>query len=294
MKSSVAAISLTMCGLAVQHFTQDANATAPRVASTKLLSEAKPSLSADKPGDAGASSANVKSDNFRQLKSHLQAAREAAASMPGYSAVLDMQEEVSGTLRPVDRIEFKTRREPFSVYMRWNDSEQEALYVHGENENRLIVKPTRGLAAIRRVWRLEPDCRMAKQNSRYPITEAGIENLVIRIQQFYGQRDNWSIHATFDLEQKTIADRDVTLVNVTFINEASVPEYSSSRFCFDGDTKLLTAVHNYGWSTDEQPRLIEHYGYAQIVEVSTPGDVDFSTENPDYHFVAAVAANSNE
>jgi len=293
MKWSVAAISLTMCGLGAQHFTRDGSATDQRVASTKSLSEAKSGLPADKSSDAGVLSANL-NDNFQQLQSHLLAARKASASMPGYSAILDMQEEVSGTLRPVDRIEFKTRREPFSVYMRWNDSEQEALYVHGENDNRLIVKPTKGLAAIRRVWRLEPDCRLAKQNCRYPITDAGIENLVIRIQEFYGQRDDWSTLATFDLEQSTIADRDVSIVNVTFIDEASVPEYSSSKFCFDVQSKLLTAVDNYGWTTDGLRRLIEHYGYKQIVEISTPGDGDFSAENPAYRFVAATVADVKE
>ena len=259
-----------------------------------LPSEVKSARTEDRSIDAGALAVNVKDDNFRQLKSHLQSACEAAASMPGYSAILDMQEEVSGTLRPVDRIEFKTRREPFSIYMRWTDSAQEALYVHGENDNRLIVKPTKGLAAIRRVWRLEPDCRMAKQNCRYPITDAGLENLVIRIQAFYSQRDDWSKLASFDLEQARIADRDVTIINVTFTDEASVPEYGSSKFCFDTQSKLLTTVDNYGWASDGQRRLIEHYAYEQIVETSTPSDVDFSAENPAYRFVAAVTAGSIE
>ena len=294
IKSSVAAITLTICGLGVQHFTRDAGAIDQRVASTELPSEAASSLTADNSPDAGASTTKKEDDNFRQLKNHLQSAWEAAASMPGYSAILDMQEEVSGTLRPVDRIEFKTRREPFSIYMRWNDSAQEALYVHGENDNRLIVKPTKGLAAIRRVWRLEPDCRMAKQNCRYPITDAGLENLVIRIQAFYSQRDDWSKLASFDLEQARIADRDVTIINVTFTDEASVPEYGSSKFCFDTQSKLLTTVDNYGWASDGQRRLIEHYAYEQIVETSTPSDVDFSEENPAYRFVAAVTAGSNE
>ena len=276
------------------HFKRDAKATDPRDASTKSLSEDISRLPGDKLRDSRPSSVEVKDVNFRQLKSHLQAAREAAASMQGYSAILDMQEEVSGTLRAVDRIEFKTRREPFSVYMRWTDSEQEALYVHGQNNNRLIVKPTKGLAAFRRVWRLEPDSQLAKQNCRYPITDAGIENLVIRIQDFYGQRDDWSTLATFDLEPSKVADRDVIIVHVKFINEASVPEYSSSQFCFDAQSKLLFAVDNYGWTSDGQRRLIERYGYEQIVEIPRPRNVEFSVENPAYRFVAAVATDVND
>ncbi len=297
LKSSIAAVSLTMCGLAAQHFAWDAHATDPRLTSPELPSETTSSQALDKSIDAESSSPNGtdgEDGSFRQLLSHLKAARDAVSSMPGYSAILDMQEEVSGTLRPVDRIEFKTRREPFSVYMRWNDSAQEALYVDGENDNRLLVKPTKGLALIRRVWRLEPDCRMAKQNCRYAITDAGIENLAVRILEFYGQREDWSTLATFDLGQSTIVGREVATVNITFKDESSVPEYSNSRLCFDVQSRLLTAVDNYGWSTDGQRRLIEHYRYEQIVEIPSPSDVEFSAENPAYRFVAAVGSDDSK
>ena len=197
-----------------------------------------------------------------------------------------MQEEVDDELRPVDRIEFKTRREPFSVYMRWADSEQEALYVYGENKNRLIVRPTKGLAAIRRVWRLDPDCRMAKQTCRYPITDAGIENLVSRIQSFYDEHQGVDALADCRMEQSTFSHQDVVVFDIKFKEEATVPEYSSSRYCFDEQTKLLIAVDNYGWSKDSKPRLIEHYFYDQIEVLTEPNEDVFAEENPEYHFVA--------
>lgn len=222
---------------------------------------------------------------FQDLMEQLEAARSAAAAMPGYTALLEMQEEVGGDLRPVDRIEFKTRREPFSVYMRWTDSEQEALYVDGENDNRLIVKPTKGLAAFRRVWRLDPDSRMAKQTCRYAITDAGIEKLVIRIQSFYAERNLVGV-AEFSKEQSTVSQNSVIIFEVTFPDAATVPEYSSSRFCFDEDTNLLIAVDNYGWSGDGEPRLIEHYFYDQIEALTEPTENVFDEGNPEYRFVA--------
>jgi len=225
-------------------------------------------------------------DHFPKLKDHLKAAHSAAAAMPGYTAILERQEEVDDQLRPVDRIEFKTRREPFSVYMRWADSEQEALYVHGENDNRLIVRPTKGLAAIRRVWRLDPDCRMAKQTCRYPITDAGIENLVSRIQSFYDEHKNVAILADCKMQQTTFTDKDVIVFDIKFRDEATVPRYSASRFCFDEQTKLLIAVDNYGWSKDSKPRLIEHYFYDQIEVLAEPNEDVFVEENPAYRFVA--------
>ena len=52
------------------------------------------------------SSAQTTTSSFRDLMDQLEAARSAAAAMPGYTALLEMQEEVGGDLRPVDRIEF--------------------------------------------------------------------------------------------------------------------------------------------------------------------------------------------
>jgi hypothetical protein len=233
---------------------------------------------------ATSSSGKSESDSFQRLKDHLRSAQATAASLPGYTAILEMQEEVDGTLRPVDRIEFKIRREPFSVYMRWNDSGQEVLYVDGENDNRLLVKPTNGLATLRRVWRLEPDSRVAKQNCRYPITDAGIENLVRRIQAFYSQRHDWSALAVCEVSESTLAGRPVTVFEVTFTDKDAVPEYCRSRICFDKQSNLLTALDNYGWSSDGEPRLIEHYVYEQIGELPVPADREFTESNPAYQF----------
>ncbi len=286
LKPIVATLTLAVCGLTIHHVTRNANAIHPRIMAATFPDIAKTSSSSVVSERTSVSPAQAETDDFKHLQGHLKSARAAAEVLPGYTAILELQEEVNGSLRPVDRIEFKTRREPFSVYMRWNDSGQEALYVHGENDNRLIVKPTKGLAAIRRVWRLEPDSPMAKQNCRYPITDVGIENLVRRIQEFYSQRDDWSALAVFGSAESTLAGREVTVFDVKFKDENAVPEYCSSKFCFDNQTQLLVAVENYGWSNHEIPTLIERYVYHQITETPQPEDADFAEENPAYQFVA--------
>jgi hypothetical protein len=285
IKSLLLTVSCAILGVAVHHVATDGT--------TNNLPETASRL--PEPGNAAATSQSRSAsdttventpDQFHQMNEHLQAARAAAEAMPGYTALLELQEEVDGDLRPVDRIEFKTLREPFSIYMRWTDNEQEALYVDGQNDNRLIVKPTKGLAAIRRVWRLDPDSRMAKQTCRYPITEAGIENLVIRIQEFYDEQKDIASLADCTMEQSKFSDQDVVIFDIKFKDEATVPKYSASRFCFDTQTKLLIAVDNYGWSDNGKPRLIEHYFYDKIDVQPSLSDEDFTEENPEYHFVA--------
>jgi len=283
IKSLAGTLLFAILSFTVHHVTSEADESAAAVFfPTGLKSSEAAGRSFHNPK---ASTNKTTASAFQEFVEQLEAARTAAAAMPGYTALLEMQEEVGGDLRPVDHIEFKMRREPFSVYMRWPDSEQEALYVDGENDNRLIVKPTKGLAAFRRVWRLDPDSRMAKQTWRYAITDAGIEKLVIRIQAFYA-RPNLVGVAECIKEQLSVSRNNLTVFEVRFLDEAAVPEYSGSRFCFDGDTDLLIAVDNYGWSEDGKPRLIEHYYYDQIEILPEPTEDVFDEANPEYQFVA--------
>ncbi len=233
----------------------------------------------------GASSQSSHTESFQRLEELLKAACEAAKAMPGYTATFELQEEVNNTLRPLETVSLKVRHQPFSVFMRWNDNGQEALYVDGQNDNRLIVKPTTGLPALRRVWRLEPESRMAMRTCRYPITEIGMEILAKRIYEFYQQHRDKSHLAAFDHADSTLLGREVKVVNVKFKDKETVPEYHSSKFCFDKENHLLVAVDNYGWSDSGEPRLIEHYLYHEIDETPTLTDEDFTEDNPTYQFV---------
>lgn len=285
IKSLFLALACAIFGIAVHRAATDTNAIGS-VAIASTLPDLSQNQASSSTQFAENTSGESRLDHFQHLAEHLKAARTAVEAMPGYTAILEMQEEVDDNLRPIDRVEFKTRRQPFSVYMRWSDNEQEALYVHGENDNRLIVKPTKGLAAIRRIWRLDPDSRMAKQTCRYPITDVGIENLVVRIQEFYGKQNNIAALAECRMEHSRFSNQDVVIFDIKFKDEAKIPAYSASRFCFDGETQLLIAVDNYGWSNDDKPRLIEHYFYDEIAVLPSPTDEEFTEENPEYHFVA--------
>lgn len=83
-------------------------------------------------------------------------------------------------------------------------------------------------------------------------------------------------------ELLSISRNKVTVFEVRFLDEAAVPEYSGSRFCFDGDTDLLIAVDNCGWSEDGKPRLIEHDHYDQIEILPELTEDVFDEANPEY------------
>jgi len=223
---------------------------------------------------------------FTSMRAALAIAKIRARELTSYTAILEMQEEVNGNLRAMDSIQFKLRQQPFSVYMRWTDTDQEALFVRGRNEDRLLAKPVGGLASLKRLWRLNPDSRMAKQSCRYPITDSGIENLVNRVHQFYAARNDWSSAVTCSVSKLSEADNVVTEYCMQFRDKHVSPEYLKSHLSFDETTGLLVVVENFGWSEDESSRVVEHYAYRKIDQAATLSDSDFDEKNSEYEFVA--------
>jgi hypothetical protein len=55
-------------------------------------------------------------DVFNAMRADLANAFAKASALTSYTAIMEMQEEVNGSLRPLDRIQIKIRRQPFSVW----------------------------------------------------------------------------------------------------------------------------------------------------------------------------------
>ncbi len=261
--------------------TDSDDAASPAALSSQAEKEASgPSVLSEKGGAADSMAV------FMDMRAELAIAKSRAHELTSYTAILEMQEEVNGSLREMNNIQFKFRQEPFSVYMRWTANGKEALFVRGRNDDRLLAKPANGLAALKRLWRLDPDSRMAKQSCRYPITESGIENLVNRVDQFYAGRSDWSAAVNCSVTKSSQAGRSVTKYSMLFRDESVSPEYLKSQLCFDQATGLLTDVRNFGWTDDKSPRIIEHYAYSEIDLSAILNDNDFDEKNSEYEFVA--------
>jgi hypothetical protein len=95
----------------------------------------------------------------------------------GYRCVMHKQERLEGKLQPSEVIDAQFREKPFSVLMDWREGARlvkKALYVKGENNGMILVKPA-GLLAIAGVVERDPNGEDARKGSRVPITEFGME-----------------------------------------------------------------------------------------------------------------------
>ncbi len=225
-------------------------------------------------------------DPFQNMLKRLRASLLAVQQISSYSATLEQQVEVGGTLHEPEFIDLKLRREPFSVYLIWQHDQQEVLYVAGQNDGKLLARPKRGIAAIRGVWRLRPDSSAAMKGARYPVTELGIEKLCEQALRFHQGR-NFS-PAGIDCTQAAcvIDGRPATKFTLVFDAPGNAPEYSRSVLMFDDQSQLLVSLENDRWGEhSEHPHpLLERYVYHAVVPANDMSDDDFSPANPVYGF----------
>ena len=256
-------------------------ASAARTSPAALATAERPTQAA-----SGASVSDTDAPDFASLQRVLDEAENASVQYTNYTATLELQEDLQGTLQPRENIEVKVRRTPFSVYMRWERKDQEAIFIEGRNDNRMLVKPTKALAALRRIWRLDPESRMAKQSCRYPVTDSGLEKLVTRTRLFYATRNDWADHVKCYYSADNVGNVDVTVFNVHFSRTASL-DFSRSRYFLDERRGLMIGLENYVWTSDGgEGQLAERYVYHSINSKVDLKDEDFDHENPEYSFVA--------
>jgi hypothetical protein len=188
-------------------------------------------------------------------------------TVQGYELTFKKQERLGGKLYPSETIAVKFREEPFSVYFDWIKGERLAkkvLYVRGENNNKLLVKPAGKLAAlVVSVVERDPNGEEAKESSRYPMPEFGIKvGMVLTLEAWQAARKN----KTLDIEYagvkkiKELGDRECYVLKRPHYAKPEADGISSSTFYFDKETWLQTG----STLKNKDGELIGEYWFADI------------------------------
>lgn len=215
-----------------------------------------------------------------------------------YTAIMVKRERVDNKLGDPEYMRVKIRNPrtidgqevPFSVYMKFLKPRaaagREVIWVDGQNENQIIAHEG-GLLGVKR-FHLDPGGWIAMKGQRYPIYEAGLENLVIKLIE-KAERDRAAGMCEVNyVEGAKINGRECTLIEVIHPERVHPFEFYKAKVYIDKELNIPVRYAAYDWPTTPggKPVLIEEYTYVNVELNVGLTDQDFDPNNPAYKFPA--------
>ncbi|MEZ6106405.1 MAG: DUF1571 domain-containing protein [Pirellulaceae bacterium] len=158
------------------------------------------------------------------------------------------------------------------------------IWVEGANENKLVAHDT-GLIRCNFRVSLDPEGGLAMRGNRYPIFEAGIENLVVKlIEKAERDRAAGDCHVAF--YNAKVEDRDCTMIEVRHDERRNPYDFHIAKVYIDKQLGVPIRYVAYSWPRQPggQPVLEEEYTYVNIRLNVGLTDRDFDPDNPSYAF----------
>jgi hypothetical protein len=164
-------------------------------------------------------------------------------TVQGYECIFKKQERIGDKLHPTETIAVKFREQPFSVLFDWLKGERLAkktLYVRGENNNMLLVKPA-GILSVAGIVERDPEGDQAKKSGRYPLTEFGIKIGSLRtLAAWEAARKNGTLKIEYDgiKKIKEVGDHECYVLKRPQYAKPEDGGIMSATFYFDKETWL--------------------------------------------------------
>jgi len=216
-----------------------------------------------------------------------------------YTCVLIKRERVGQTLNDEEYMSTKVRcrkvedgrtKMPLSVYLKFLKPDavkgQEVLWVEGKNGGKLIGHQGGRLGKLTpSVW-LDPNGPIAMRGNRYPITEMGIENLVVKLIE-KGERDRKKDECEVKFyEDAKINKRPCLLIEVKHPVARPHFDFHIAQIYLDKELNVPIRYAAFTWpeGASDKPLLLEEYTYVNMKVNVGLTDADFDVSNPNYHF----------
>ncbi|QEG22761.1 DUF1571 domain-containing protein [Mariniblastus fucicola] len=220
------------------------------------------------------------------------------ANVRDYSAIMVKRERVNGSLLKPEYMQVKVRSErvletgqqvPFSIYMKFikprASAGREVIWVKGRNKNQICVHEGSGLVSLKR-FQLDPDSWIAMKGQRYPIYEAGLENLIVKLIE-KAERDRAAGHCEVVYRDGVkINGRECSVIEVTHPKCCAPYDFHIAKVYIDKELKMPIRYQALLWPEPGQtkPQLLEEYTYLNVKINQGFTDQDFNPDNPAYSY----------
>lgn len=214
---------------------------------------------------------------------------ESLDEIKDYTCIFVKQERVDGQLLDEERLEMKVRHQPFSVYMRFIQPDdlagQEAIYVDGGNDGKLVAHANGLKGKVVGTISLDPTGFLAMRNNRYPITNAGMKNLVTLLVQL-GQRKELLKDCRVEfIDDGKIGERSCLLIEIDNPRPVGDFRLAKAKIWLDREWNVPLGFESWEWpKRGKEPVLAERYQYLQVKFDQGLDDLDFDPANPEYAF----------
>lgn len=218
------------------------------------------------------------------------------AGVACYTATLAKQEMVGDELLDEQAIQLKCRQKPFSVYLVWTagDTGREVIYVEGENNGKMIAHDG-GWKARLPAFHLDPNCRLAMRDTRYPVTSAGFAALTTMMLDLHREdvAKNNGLAACRAEEDQSFDGRPCTVFTTEYSSQAASPTYRKSITYIDNEWNLPVHSKHFEWpaagkngdsSNPDDSTLIESYSFTDVDMGCALSESDFDRSNSEYRF----------
>jgi hypothetical protein len=215
-----------------------------------------------------------------------------------YTAVLVKREQVGGELGEYEFMFAKIRNRkvvdgeikiPFSVYLMFLKPSaikgREVLYVENQNDGKMVAHES-GIKRMLGTHHLDPNSWIAMQGQRYPLTEIGIENLMVKLLE---RGERYKSHGTCEvefLEGAKVSGRECKVLQVKTPHPAAHYDFCMAQIFVDKELDIPVRYAAYDWPAEEggQMQVLEEYTYQQLKLNVGLTDEDFDINNPQYNF----------
>jgi hypothetical protein len=214
-----------------------------------------------------------------------------------YNALFVKRERINNQLNDPQYMQIKVRNPrntsagcvPFSVYMKFVKPREvagrEVIWVQGCNNGNLIAHEAKGVIGMK-TFCLDPNGWIAMKDNRYPIYDAGLENLILKLIE-KAERDRSAGHCEVEYRQGAkINGRTCTMVELVHPIRKPPYEFHKAQVFIDDEMQIPVRFAAYDWPVQEgsAPDLLEEYTYVNVKLNVGLTDMDFDPSNPEYNF----------
>jgi hypothetical protein len=219
-----------------------------------------------------------KADNpsIAKLRSLVQAGRESLAKIATYQVAMTRQERVGESLLPAEDVLLSIRREPKSIRLEWPEGAhkgREVLYSAAAGDGMMHINMADSVLPLPKMT-LPPDSPMVMKNSRHPITEAGLDAIVDRLDE------SLKPHETGGANGETL-----TYDGLVTPPESGRPCHKITRTTAKGETWVIhldaaSCIPNFVQEVAANGELLERYSFRDLT-IDPPSLADASAFDPE-------------